>query len=42
MKTANIIQYLDRILRKSRLTPKDVDEIAQKINSEVFQELDKK
>ena len=36
------LEVLDRIAQKSKLTQKDVEEIAHKINREVFEEMDKK
>lgn len=36
------LDMLDKITRKSKLTKKDVDEIARKVNKEVFAELNRK
>ena len=36
------LELLDKLTSKSKLTQKDVDEIAHKINKEVFEELNKK
>jgi hypothetical protein len=37
----NEIEIEEKILSKSKLTQKDVDEISHKINKEVFKELDR-
>ncbi len=36
------LELMDKLTSKSRLTQKDVDELAHKINSEVFKELNKR
>lgn len=36
------LEMMEKLTSKSKLTRKDVDEIAHKINSEVFKELNKK
>lgn len=36
------LELMDKIASKSKLTQKDVDEIAHKINKEVFEELNKR
>lgn len=36
-----ILEVMDKIARKSKLTKKDVDEIAGKIKKDTFQELNK-
>ena len=36
------LDLLDKLTSKSKLTKQDVDEIAHKINKEVFQELNKR
>ncbi len=36
-----MMETMDRLTKKSKLTQKDVDEIAHKINKEVFEELNK-
>jgi len=36
------LEMLEKIAQKSKLTQEDVDEIAHKINREVFRELNKK
>lgn len=36
------LDMLDKIANKSKLTKRDIDEIAHKINKEVFLELNKK
>ena len=41
-KKINEVELMDRLTKKSKLTKKDVDEIAHKINREVFEELNKK
>jgi len=33
---------VDKLAKKSKLTKKEVDEIAHKINREIFEELDKR
>ena len=38
----NEIELENTILKKSRLTKKDIDKISHKINKEVFEELNKK
>lgn len=37
-----ILDVVDKLAKKSKLTKKDVDEIAHKINRKVFDELDKR
>ena len=37
-----ILDVMDKIAKKSRLTKKDVDEISHKIKSEVFEDLNKR
>ena len=37
-----ILEAMDTLAKKSKLTKKDVEEIAHKINKEVFQELNKR
>ena len=36
------LEVLDRLTRKSKLTQEDVDEIAHKVNRDVFEELNKR
>ncbi len=36
------LELMEKLTKKSKLTQKDVDEIAHKINREVFEELNKK
>ena len=36
------LEVMDRIAQKSRLTQKDIDTIAHKINAEAYKELDKR
>lgn len=36
------LELIDKLTSKSRLTQKDVDELAHKINREVFKELNKR
>lgn len=36
------LELMDKLTKKSKLTQHDVEEIAQKINREVFRELNKK
>ena len=36
------LEVLDKLTRKSKLTQADVDEIAHKINRDVFEELNKR
>lgn len=36
------LELMDKLTSKSRFTQKDVDELAHKINSEVFKELNKR
>jgi len=36
------LELLDKLTSKSKLTQKDVDELAHKINKEVFEELNRK
>lgn len=37
-----MLEAMDRLAKKSKLTKKDVEEIAHKINKEVFHEMNKK
>ena len=37
-----ILEAMDKLASKSKLTKKDIDEIASKINKEVYQDLTKK
>jgi len=41
-KKINDLEIAERIAQKSKLTQKDIDEIAHKINKEVFMELNKR
>ena len=36
------LEVLDKLTRKSKLTQEDVDEIAHKVNRDVFEELNKR
>lgn len=36
-----MLEVMDKIAKKSKLTKKDVDEISHKINKEVFEELNR-
>ncbi|MFH1181783.1 MAG: hypothetical protein V1702_02395 [Candidatus Woesearchaeota archaeon] len=36
------LELMNKLTRRSKLTPKDVEELAHKINSEVFEELNKR
>ncbi|MFH1276268.1 MAG: hypothetical protein ABIH82_04085 [Candidatus Woesearchaeota archaeon] len=38
-KKVEILEMMDKIAQKSKLTKKDVDEISQKIKREIFKEL---
>lgn len=42
LQKVEMLDAMDKIAKKSKLTKKDVDEIAQKINRDVFEELNKK
>lgn len=37
-----VLEVMDKIAKKSKLTKKDVDEISHKINKETFEELNKR
>lgn len=38
-KKVEMLEIMDKITKKSKLTQKDIDEISQKIKAETFQEL---
>lgn len=42
MERVELLDVMDRLAQKSKLTKKDVEEIAHKINKEVYEELNRR